>query len=293
MRPPAMRARISSNTADAAAVPRGWGVQPAAPAPFIWRWSWSKLKVVILGTLDASFTSWGRDLPSRYSQSGEVTKSYTTEVALLAALLLTITASYMMSPPDVHSESILIVYFGLSENDHDVWQDTFVAVWGVTTLTLLWCLLTAVVLIVLISMNTNVQDDKHGQRSAYLLARLGKMQKLPLQLFVVSILVGIMAIFVWMLMALHYLAFISIFATAVFVVCVIFFFVFPLVGALLDTIEAERANALTSMVEERSQTTPRNLSPDIKFKTRALRREQSKLSASRRNLGRNLGPQEV
>ena len=46
--------------------PKGWGVHPASAAPFIWKWPLAKVKTVLFGLFDASFTSWGMDLDNRY-----------------------------------------------------------------------------------------------------------------------------------------------------------------------------------------------------------------------------------
>ena len=75
--------KVEPEPAAGTAVPKG-----VSAAPFPWKWPKSKRKKVLGGLMDASFAEWGNDIPRMQTNSGAATKSYLTEVSLLAALCL-------------------------------------------------------------------------------------------------------------------------------------------------------------------------------------------------------------
>ena len=75
----------------------------------------------------------------------------------------------------------------------------------------------------------------------------------------------------------------------VLLLVIITFFVFPIVGALLDTIEAERAGELQTLVQQRidaagggSATARQSLSPDLRHRTKAVKKEEERRASTRR-----------
>lgn len=209
------------------------------PAPFIWRWPLKKVRRVVGGTVDTSFTMWGRDLPRLYELSGSTSRAYVTEVALLAALLFTVSADYMNNVPDINPKSLL--WLGnMGVDSEAIGVDVYLAAWTMCTIILLACVFVSVFFIITLSLLSD-----QSEATAYLLVRLGKVQKLPLQLFVLALGVGECATLTWCVLSLHWIACIVIVGGAMLSLMLTFvFFLFPMVGAMYDTLEAERSGAL-------------------------------------------------
>ena len=271
-----------------APVPKGWGAQEAKAAPFFWSWPRSKKYAVFFGTLDTSFTSWGMDLPHRYRATGATVKAYLLEVGLLAALLLTMTTTFLLDPPHPNENGLVYKLYDANATDDAafammVLDETYHALWAVCSylffITVLLCVLESVV----VSMNPEAC-------SPYLLVRLGKVQKMPLQFFVIALVGGALGVVVYCLIAFHWIAMIVVVSTCgVLLLVIITFFVFPIVGALLDTIEAERAGELQALVQQRidaagggSATARQSLSPDLRHRTKAVKKEEERRASTRR-----------
>ena len=235
---------------------------------------------VVCGTIDTSFTSWGTDIASRYNVTGDVVKTYLTEIALLAALLVTITVAFMMTPPP-HNNNGMIRKIMSNSTDveisaaEDALIDVYQLVWTFLSVMILITVLLCVFMIIIISLN----PDKDGlSPSSYLLIRLGKVQKLPLQSFMFCIAVGIFAVVLWCIVALHWICCAIIFPFFLaHGIGIFIFFVFPLIGAFLDTLEAERASELHHLVKERlDKAGDGSLSPELKRRNKAAARERTK-----------------
>lgn len=209
------------------------------PAPRLWRWHGSKLRRVLVGLSNTSFTQWGRqDVPSLYRQSGEATKTHMNEIALLAALFITISAEYQKSPPELNANS-LVVKAGLSEGSSGlaVVYDINQTLWSFCTFALLLCLTTIIFLIITLGLFGDETDA-----ASYFLLRLGAAQKFPLQCFMVAIFFGSAAFVCFTLVELHWTSFLAIGGIYMFAATFgLFFFALPLLGALDDTVEAMRA----------------------------------------------------
>ena len=54
-----------------------------------------------------SFMDWGRDQPVALRHAGIATRTWLTEVSLLAALLLTVMQPFMMDPPEPSANSLV------------------------------------------------------------------------------------------------------------------------------------------------------------------------------------------
>ena len=225
------------------AVPKG-----VEPAPFPWKWPKPKRKKVLGGLMDASFAEWGNDIPRMQTNSGAATKSYLTEVSLLAALCLTVAVGFMQSAPPFRKNSIAEIASSTAD-DQDIFIEIYFALWTLVTALLMFATFNGVFMLVILSKLEADDEDTDEMAMAYLLVRVGKVAKLPLQLFVGSIALGVPALYAWAAIAVHWITaaiLISVCTTALVGQALTFFV--PLVGALDDTLEAERDGTLNAQL---------------------------------------------
>jgi len=266
---------------------KGWGAQPAKPAPFIWKWSFSKLKAVFFGLFEMSFLMWGRDIPRYASAAGSTTMSYLGSIGLLAALLVGMCAGFMTAPPAIVRYSLLNK-LEATEDTKTLVTDLYVFLWFMMTIAMLVDVILCVFYLVMVGM---CADDKEA--SAFLLVRLGKVQKLPVLLFLYGILgLGVPAVLLWCVMGMHWIFFLVVLgALGSIVIMVIIFVALPLIGAWLDTVEAERSGDMSKLTAARGDLSARALSPDVKFKLKAAEKESKKSSQPDAGSGVGVAPQ--
>ena len=105
-------------------------------------------------------------------------------------------------------------------------------------------------MLVILSKLEADEGDKDEMAMVYLLVRVGKVSKLPLQLFIGAIALGVPALYAWAFLAVHWITMAilcGVCTTMLFGMGFLFFV--PLVGALHDTLEAERAGTLKAQLQ--------------------------------------------